>query len=280
MSRIIDFDNQGHIVYNGLLSQEEVESYQEIIDALQKEFPEIEKELLKKYPSKKANGTSIEYKYYLGKAISEYLNKYDVTEDERRRFFDEIKNLASEKTKELYTRDSGKKSKTRSIFEQFYLLSQLSFDTVLRLNWGEWQPLFDRVICREDPRIFAWIDKRVEKVSRSNWRSFMKVVNMYAGKFETALFSEDEFFDIFDSLLLTGSEWVSKYDSYKKDHPDSAKNHDELKWSKKFYQKCFEIKKQKRLDVITKEIIDRAFFEVMEKDFDNKGIKDSATNKE
>ena len=267
MAKIIDFDAQGHVVYHGLLSQQEVDSYQEVINALKAEFPEIEKELLEKYPSSRINGTSIEYKYYLGKALANYLEKYDVTEDERRRFYDEITNLASEETKKLYTREAGKKAKTRSIFEQFYLLSHLDIETTKKLNWGEWQTLFDRVICREDPRIFEWVDSLDGKISRDDWRSFMKILNMYCSNIDTSVFSDEEFKCIFDSLLLTGKQWVLKYKLFKKEHPNSAKSKAELKWSKKFYQRCFELKKENRSDIMNQTIIDEAFYDIMEKDF-------------
>ena len=60
------------------------------------------------------------YKYYLGKSLTAYIDKYNISSIERRKFWDEIKTFA---TKENRIRNEGKNAATRSFYEQCYELS-------------------------------------------------------------------------------------------------------------------------------------------------------------
>ncbi|MDD3243989.1 MAG: hypothetical protein PHD32_09735 [Eubacteriales bacterium] len=95
----------GHLVYDGLLSSKEKATIDDILNALQEEIPAIEADLEGEY------GQGVWYKYNLGLFLGELLEKYEISISERRRFWDEIKNLA---TKEERKRDEGANSVTRS----------------------------------------------------------------------------------------------------------------------------------------------------------------------
>ena len=99
--RLVD----GHLVYDGMLSTKEIATIDDILRTLQEEIPTIEADLAEEY------GQGVWYKYHLGLVMGELLEKYDISFSERRRFWDEIKNFA---TQEERKRNEGTNAVTRS----------------------------------------------------------------------------------------------------------------------------------------------------------------------
>ncbi|MDD4111208.1 MAG: ATP-dependent helicase [Clostridia bacterium] len=241
MSKYIGKDILGRKVYHGMQTSKQTEISDSLLNFLEIEIPKIEKELAAKY------GSSVLYKYYLGKKLDEYLIQYNVLEKERRTFWDEIKNFASSST--TITRDDGKNSKVRSFFEQCYILSQIDIETVNKLSWRQWQNLLDRVVNREDKRIFDWIKEHTPKIKEDEWRSFQKALNLYLKNMDTSVFSQNELFSIYESILFMSQYWLKAFSEYAKRHPKSLKIKSKGKWELKFYTQCFLTKKEQKKDL-------------------------------
>lgn len=249
--RLVD----GHLVYDGMLSTKEIATIDEILKALQEEIPTIEADLAEEY------GQSVWYKYNLGLVMGELLEKYDISFFERRRFWDEIKNFA---TQEERKRNEGTNAITRSFYQQCYILSQQDKEVVEKLTWRQWQDILDRVGNREDPRIFDWIKKYPTKIREDDWREFEKALHLYLKDKDTSVFEEDELFTIYDSIMLMCQKWREQFKSFTVQHPKSAKIKSKSVWVKKYYALCFSKKKEIRSRVVTEEMCDAAFAELME----------------
>lgn len=249
--RLVD----GHLVYDGMLSTKEIATIDEILKALQEEIPTIEADLAEEY------GQSVWYKYNLGLVMGELLEKYDISFSERRRFWDEIKNFA---TQEERKRNEGTNAITRSFYQQCYILSQQDKEVVEKLTWRQWQDILDRVGNREDPRIFDWIKKYPTKIREDDWREFEKALHLYLKDKDTSVFEEDELFTIYDSIMLMCQKWREQFKSFTVQHPKSAKIKSKSVWVKKYYALCFSKKKEIRSRVVTEEMCDAAFAELME----------------
>ena len=254
MGHIVSLDAEGRLVYNGLLSSQEKATVDEILNALKSEIPQIEADL------KRAHGQGVWYKYYLGLFLGELLEKYQITIAERRQFWDEIKTFA---TKEERKRNEGTNAVTRSFFQQCYTLSSLEKEVVEKLTWRQWQDILDRVGNREDERIFQWIKIIPEKIREDDWREFEKALHLYLKGKDTSVFTDDELFSIFDSILRMCKIWREKFRTFETEHPKSLKIKSKGLWAKKYYAKCFEIKKEKRCLIITEEICTEAFANLM-----------------
>lgn len=254
MSHIVEVNQAGDIIYDGMLSSYEKAEIDEIIYVLQKEIPQIEIELAEKY------GSSVLYKYYMGKVLENLLMRFDVSISERRLFWDEIKKLA---TQEERKRNEGKNSKTRSFYEQCFVLSQQNLDTVQKLSWRQWQDLLDRVANREDPRIFTWIKYYPQKIKENEWREFEKALYMYLKNKDTSVFEDDELFAIYDSIMLMCQQWFSSLKEFEIKHPKSAKLKSQLSWSKKYKESCFLVgRKEKR--IIDEDLCKEVFTKLMD----------------
>lgn len=234
MSHIVALDSEGHLVYDGLLSSKEKASIDEILNALKIEIPQIESDLHEAY------GKSVLYKYNLGKFLSELLSKYNISFSERRRFWDEIKTFA---TKENRTRNEGTNSVTRSFYEQCYVLSQYDIDVIEKLSWRQWQDILDRVGNREDRRIFDWIKYKSDKIREDDWREFEKGLHLYLKSKDTSVFSDDELYAIYDSILEMSKYWRIAFAQFSNTFPNSAKIKSKARRSKKYQATCFQLKR-------------------------------------
>ena len=254
MAHIVEFDKSGNIIYKGMPSSSEILLYDQLIVTLKNDIPQIEQDLKDQY------GDSIMYKYNLGKLLGEILEKNNVSIKERRRFWDEIKTLA---TTEKRTRNEGKNSKKRSFFEQCYRLSQIDKDTVKKLSWRQWVTLFDRSEKNtDDSRFFIWIRNCPRKIREDEWREFMKVMNLYLDKTDTSVFSDVELFEIYNSMIIMANTWLSEVKEFKKTHPTSRKLKALSSWSKKFYRNCFYYVRNNKAK-ISKELCQNQFAETM-----------------
>ena len=115
MGRLVSLDAEGRLVYEGLLSSQEKATVDEILNALKTEIPQIESDLEATY------GQRVWYKYHLGLFLGGLLEKYEITFAERRKFWDEIKDFATQTERK---RADGTKSVTRSFYQQCFILSQ------------------------------------------------------------------------------------------------------------------------------------------------------------
>ena len=244
-----------HLIYDGMLSSKEKATIDDILAALQRDIPEVEELLGKKY------GQGVWYKYNLGLFLGELLEKYDISISERRRFWDEIKDLA---TKEERKRNEGTKSVTRSFYQQCYILSQHDKEVVEKLTWRQWQDILDRVGNREDPRIFEWIKQTPDKIKEDDWREFEKALNLYLKDKDTSVFETKELFNIYNSIMLMCKKWRELFKKFTADHPKSAKIKTKSAWVKKYYVACFQKKKEQHSIVVTEEMCISAFTELME----------------
>ena len=254
MSKIVEVNSKGEIVYSGMLSSQEKAEVDEIIAALKKEIPEIEAELSAKY------GNSVWYRFYLGKIMGSFLERFDVKASERRKFWDEVKLLASTEERQ---RNEGKNSVTRSFYQQCWVLSELDEETVGKLSARQWQDLLDRVLNREDTRIFEWIRQYPDKIREDDWREFEKVLNLYLKNKDTSVFEIDELFDIYNSLMLMAQQWRVQIKEFEKKHPKSAKLKNKSSWSKKYISMCLQIARERRC-LVGDDICTEVFNQIME----------------
>ena len=189
------------------------------------------------------------------------MEKYEITVSERRRFWDEIKTFA---TKEDRKRDEGADSVTRSFYQQCYILSQQDKEVVEKLTWRQWQDILDRVGNREDERIFEWIRQIPEKIREDDWREFEKALHLYLKGKDTSVFETKELFSVYDSLMMMVQEWRKRFKLFSTEHPKSAKIKTKGVWAKKYYARCFALKKEQRSTIITSEMCRIAFCEIIE----------------
>ena len=237
MNHVVSLDKDGHLVYRGLLTSKEIATIDEILNALKEEIPQIESDLKDNY------GNGVLYKYHLGNFLGELLTKYSISYSERVYFWKEIKTFA---TKENRIRNEGTHSITRSFYEQCYVLSQYDIEVVEKLSWRQWQDILDRVGNREDERIFDWIRNQEDKIREDDWREFEKGLHLYLKSKDTSVFSDDELFAIYDSILEMSKYWRIAFTQFSKDNPKSAKLKTKARRSKKYQSSCFQLKRELR----------------------------------
>ncbi len=254
MGRLVSLDSEGRVIYEGLLSSQEKATVDELLNALKAEIPQIEADLEAEY------GQSVWYKYNLGLVLGGLLEKYEITVAERRKFWDEIKDFATQTDRK---RNEGTNAVTRSFYQQCYILSQQGKDVVEKLTWRQWQDILDRVGNREDGRIFQWVRQLKGKIREDDWREFEKALHLYLKDKDTSVFDTEELFGIYDSLMQMCRIWRERFKVFMTEHPKSAKIKTKGTWAKKYYARCFALKKEQRTKIVTEEMCHVAFDSLM-----------------
>lgn len=253
MGQVVEIGKNGEIIYIGMLSSQEKAEIDEVITTLKTEIPAIETELQEKY------GNGVLYKYYLGHVLGDLLSRFKITFSQRARFWKEIKYLASSENRK---RDEGKNSSRRCFYEQCYVLSMQPLDTVNRLTWRQWQDLLDRDSNREDERIFKWIGSTEYKIREAEWREFEKGLHLYLKSRDTSVFTDEELFEIYNSIYAMGAYWIKAFNQFSKDFPKSAKIKTKARRSKKYQMVCFQLSREQRCP-LNDDIFCRAFEQAM-----------------
>jgi hypothetical protein len=239
MGFLVEKDAEGRTIYitNSFLTSSEKAKFDNLLLELKTDIPEIETGLFETYDKSVLN------KYFLGRYLAGLLEKYDISDSERRKFWDEIKNFA---TLEERKRKEGTSSKTRSFYEQCYTLSKYDLEVVQKLSWRQWQDLLDRVANREDERLFEWIRNIDRKIREDDWREFEKALHLYLKGKDTSVFTDDELFQIYDSLFEMSVYWRIAFLKFTKEYPQSAKIKTKGRRSKKYRSTCLQLKKELR----------------------------------
>lgn len=254
MTKILRFDKTKDMwVYDGLLTADKKLEVDEIINTIKKDIPEIEKELNAAY------GSNVMNKYNLGLILDDYVRRYDLNIKDRRMFWIEIGKLAST---EKHTRTENNTSQ-RNYYEECYALSKYDFQTVQKLSWRQWQSLLDRT-DEYDERLFMWIKDNPNKIKEEEWRQFLKIHHNYLKDKDSNVFDDDEVSKLYDSFMSIAENWIINKKKFVKDNPKSSKAKNIDKKQLKYIEKCFCKRRESMDKIITKEMCDDSFNELVE----------------
>lgn len=225
MSKIINTSEDNYKVYNGLLSQKEIEEAENLLSHLLERIPIIEDNLKIQY------NDTLDYKYYMGKELSHFIDTEKIPDRERIYFWNEIDTFVSKN-------HPKNRSEKRNFYEYCYLIYTFGFDIAHSLTWRQWNDILDRKKIRADNRIFFWINqKKSNKRLSRYWRDFVITLNMYIEKKDTSVFTDEELFAIYDSLLNIAEQYNVLYNLYfnkNKVKLTSARHKNPLKYKKMF----------------------------------------------
>lgn len=85
---------------------------------------------------------------------------------------------------------------------------------------------------------------------------------MYLKDKDTSVFSDDELYDIYESILSMSQYWRIAFAQFSKDFPNSAKIKSKGRRSKKYQATCFQLKRELRKS-LDDEIFEKAFESAM-----------------
>lgn len=228
MAYFVKKDEEG-IKYRDFLTAAQIKQADELLHYLQENFPEYTKKLSEEY----GVGTSV-YFYHMGVWIKNVIEEHDIPVMARKYLFSEIASFAPDKERLRDVADN------RNPYYQAYLLAQLDEKTVEKMSFNKWQSLLERESEREDARIYEWINSiNNEKITGKEWRAFLKLLHAYLKNIDTSVFSNNELFSIYDSLIASVKSWDIGCKQFIKKHPNSQKLKDtktKNKWQSKYFQ--------------------------------------------
>ena len=215
MAIIVKKDSRGAPEYRSLSyphPPSEREIAHELDFLLQRRMPEIESELIEKGflksdlpdESAPALGGNIALWWNLGLLLKPIVEDERLVRPKERRFlWEAIRMYATPRIKRV---DRGP---SRVHWDYCYRVSKFPWGFVSRLNWDDWVFFVDSRSLRQEPRIDKWLQRKMKAIAglnRQEFRALARELNrVFKGK-DTSVFSDEELFAIYDSVLERISE--------------------------------------------------------------------------
>lgn len=187
-------------------TREEEKTALEFDAVLKKRIPSIENELIDEgllHPEildqqKISRGGSIKLWFTLGKKLRELIkNSKLVKPKEYCWALEAVKMYA---TSRILRKDRG----SRLHLDYCIRVSELPWKFVKKLNWDDWVFFLDSKSLRQELRTDKWLQNKIEKLSkldRSKFRELAKRLNAEFKDIDTSLYSDQELFAVYDSVL-------------------------------------------------------------------------------
>lgn len=251
MSKIIRETESGSKYYLDAMTPQEIREADEFLEELQKDIHIFEKELASKYET-----NSLEYKFYIGKFLSEKVVSKGIASFERLYAFEEIK-----KWVQTDIETNKDRSNKRQFYDYCYRLYCFGEDIVFSFTWRQWSELLDRSIITKDTRVLQWLKEKVKTIKEEDFRMFLLVLNEYLKTRDTNVFENDELFDKYNLLYEIVVQWnalLKKYFNGKTENFTKARRANVTKFKKKYVSQSIADSKFKRVDDM-KEICEKNF---------------------
>jgi len=183
----------GEKIYKGIVDAKQKKKADELYDYLTKTIPALEEELFQKYDS-----VSVKFWYYFGKEFRVIIEKFEISNQDRKYLWQAISNLVASDVSIRKDR-----SAKRMNYEYFYRLAALPLADVEKLNWSEWCTFLDSVSVRREERSFTWfISKLTErKMNREVVRTLMMAMNKSLEGKETWMYTDESLEGRFNATL-------------------------------------------------------------------------------
>lgn len=173
---------------------------------IKKRIPFIENELITegllnpKIPNQQkiSRGGNIKLWFAFGKKLREIIRDSKLVKSREYRWALEAVKMYA--TSRILRKDRG----SRLHLDYCIRVSELPWDFVKKLNWDDWVFFLDSKSLRQEPRTDKWLQNRIEKLSkldRSRFRELAKRLNAEFKDIDTSLYSSQELFAIYDSIL-------------------------------------------------------------------------------
>ena len=182
------YDNSKRFI--GLLTNAEIEHAEELLKELEINIPSIETTLQNKH------GNGLDYKYYLGEYLAKYIDQESIKDRERLYFWREIEEFAS------LNNNPKSESNQRHFYEYCYIIFSFGYKIAHSLTYRQWNDILARKRIRQDVRIFNWFEIKNEEKANLYWRNFLPTLNEFLSKKDTSVFSIDELYQIYESILI------------------------------------------------------------------------------
>ena len=227
MSKIIGKSKEGSKIYLDALSPKEIREADEFLTMLQREIAIFEQELCGKY-----SPSSLEYKFYIGKFLSDKVISQGITSSERLYVFEEIKNWVQ--TGIETSKDRGAK---RQFYDYCYRLYCFGEEIVFSFTWRQWSELLDRSVTTKDVRLLDWLKEKNKGMKEDDFRMFLLVLNDYLKNRDTTVFEKDDLYKKYETLFEIVNQWnllLKKYFDGKTDNFSRARKLNVTKYKRKY----------------------------------------------
>ncbi|WP_252502758.1 hypothetical protein [Sporosarcina sp. Marseille-Q4943] len=241
----------GKKAYVGILSPEEIEAAEQLMESLLHAIPELEEDLGKKF-GESIKRNRLEYAHEYGTRLRELLNQFEVKEYQRKIFFEQIRNFASQDVD--LPRD---RSEERHVLNYYYKIAKFPLEEARLINWSEWSQLYDIPAISKEDRIIDWLifKSKETKIQRELFREIMTGIRLFSKDKDLSVFNEEQLFKKLDQVYLISANKLSLYEKYFTSRelvPTKARLTQKQKYRQKYFVEVLKTLKLKKDQPLTK----------------------------
>ena len=184
-------------------TKEEEEVAIKFDNLLIKSIPKIEEEfikggLLSSKKSIKKNQGNIELWFSLGKKLREII--FDSGLVKKNEYIWALQVIRKYLSLELLRKDRG----SRLHLDYCIRVSNLPWDSIKKMNWGDWVYFLDSKSLRNELRADDWIKENINelsKLNRTQFRELAKKINKALKDIDTSIYTEKELFEVYNNAF-------------------------------------------------------------------------------
>lgn len=217
--------------YIGLLTPEELEDADKLLDRLREYIPQLETGLKKKYPNRK---NKIYLAHEFGTHLRKLVQENNIKGHQEALFWDQIKEFASE---DEYT---PKDRENRKIYAYYYKLSYYPLEDVINIPWGHWSQLFDIPSVHSNENVIEWLiaKSKQKKINRALFRELIPGIRLFASNKDLTVYSKKQLFQELD-LVYHISYNKEKLDKKYKNTLSEARIKNAKKYRERYFKEVY-----------------------------------------
>lgn len=175
---------------------------------LQKSLPALEKEFLKNKllsaeNSSKKNQGDIKLWFSLGSRVRKVIKESGLVKQSE--YIWALQAARKYLSPSLLRKDRG----SRLHLDYCIRVSELPWDAIKHMKWGDWVYFLDSKSLRSEKRADAWIQQNIQKFSRldrDHFRHLAQLINAELKDIDTSIYTDKELFAVYDTALGRASQ--------------------------------------------------------------------------
>ncbi len=189
--------------------------------------------------------TSLSFRYDIGQALKNALEKENVPAVIRKEFWNEVDNYVD--PGHIIPRPGGQSSSSEStsrhsFFEVCYLIAtNFTKEEALKFTWRQLNSLIDRPIAMQHRFILEWCMDNIGSIKDQELREVLKAATAYGKNHDLDIFEKEDLYEKMDFFLAVEKEWQSGLNTYfsgKEKNMSAARRKEKTKYKGKYIQDC------------------------------------------
>ncbi len=148
-------------------------------------------------------GLTIQPYYETGKKIGEFVDKQQISAEEKFFLYESVYHYLIKNNLYHGSSDDRWKQKGRNPAEVWSKMAKFPWETVNKINWGDWADLYMSPVVVQDERIVNWVVKNIHNFSESSRKTTRSLLIAFRGglkNYDVEELNDKQLFEMLDDI--------------------------------------------------------------------------------